>query len=1074
MSFESITRSYLKEFQQSVKNAVSSGAKSIELATRPVVHNYIEAITDHCKKPGASLVLHHDTNYTKKDRPDWRIEDGTTFGVFCFGDHKSLASSSSFQPTRTEQKQIARYLALGRPVFIFDGIEFVFYKENIKTATRCTLIPKPLSKTVNWSTQTIDISAETHLRNVLQNPGFRKWTESQLVQQLANRARFAADEMASLLAAPAGSGSSAAEEQLLVSLHTLRDTIAEHHDPSLRDEKACADFVAQVLTFGLFYAHTRHMKLLTDPTQRQTAIKHFWSSTSLADQPKLLRPFKAIVLALASSLSAENVLSDWYEEILAVLAHAEYMGTETGPQDFHSLFEQFLTTFDEQARFDRGAFYTPKALTHWIAKASDRISRDIFNLPIMEAAEKIIDPCCGTGGFLEAIYLLRSSNQVRQASLVGLEILPAPYALAHYRLAELFDSDSNPPQLNIILTDTLADQLLGPGRGSSNGFEEELNDAIQLSNPPLRLVIGNPPSSNHTASSAERNIIETKLDVFRPPVLERTDRQNIQKALNNEAYRFLRWCTEKAIESGRGILALVLPGAFARSVSFQYARKWLIDNFQKIYVLEVDGDARKSDATQSVFTVLQGRLVIFAIRQQAKTTADLKIYHHDITAQSLSDKLAFLEATPDLNSFSSFTPTEPQWRLAPSAAYPVDLWLKGWPLMSTSSNFGIFLQKCSAVKLAPTAMLFHTQKQILLRRSIDISKAEGDPEQLLAKWFKGQRKRPAASKLTPSVKSALKTAANGGEIADYLFRPFVHGFVLNSNQLFSALKQTEGSGVRDRPEVRTAFQSGAIGIAVAPAPSDLGATLTRFACFSWNLPDNDIAARGNAMIYCDRFPEQNSPNKTILVDNVSDALASLFPFGVAPAKAIVYYAYAILSSPSYLDTFEGVLYSPSDPSSPPRIPIASTEECRRSLVDLGRKIAECEKPGYVSTALASVSINWPLTFTEFNFVKWSYDDDREELSLSGDENELVILSGVPQQAIALRIAGHTVIEKWLRERSKAYLTRKFTTADADALKNLICAICDQIYFIEIADKLVMDILATESVIPPPTRPQVVK
>lgn len=666
--------------------------------------------------------------------------------------------------------------------------------------------------------------------------------------------------------------------------------------------------------------------------------------------------------------------------------------------------------------------------------------------------------------------MLRSENQVKQASLVGFEILPAPYALAHYRLAELFDGDSNPPQLNIILTDTLADQLLGPSGVKGNGFEEELNDAIRLSNPPLRLVIGNPPSSNHTSSSAARTVIESKLSVFRPPVLERTDRQNIQKALNNEAYRFLRWCAEKAIESGRGILALVLPGAFARSVSFQYARKWLIDNFQKIYVLEVDGDARKSDATQSVFSVLQGRLVVFAIRQESEVIAGPNIYHHDISAQRLSDKLTFLNASPDLNSFSSFTPTQPQWRLAPSAAYPVNLWLKGWPLTSTSSNLGMFLQKCSAVKLAPTAMLFHTQRQILLRRSIDLGKANVAPEQLLAKWFNGQRKPPAASKLTPLVKSALKTAVNRSEVSDYLFRPFVHGTVLNSNQLFAALKQTDGSGVRDRPEVRSAFQSGAIGIAVAPAPSDLGATLTRFACFSWNLPDNDIAARGNAMIYCDRFPEKDSIDKSILVDNVSDALASLFAFSSAPAKAILYYAYAVLSSPSYLDTFEGILYSPSDPSSPPRILIASSEECRRSLVRLGEKIAECERPGYVPTSLASLAVKWPSTFTEFNFVKWSYDDDREELKLVGDSNELIILTGVPQQAVALRIAGHTVIEKWLRERSKAYLARKFTCADMDELKNLISAIGNQTSLIEIADKLVADIIATESVITPPSRP----
>jgi len=1070
MTFKKITKTYLRDFQQSVNNALATGAKSIELATRPVVHNYVESIAELCKKVGSSLVIHHDTNYTKTDRPDWRIEDLSTFGVFCFGDHKSLAGSGPFQPTAAEQKQITRYLALGRPVFVFDGIEFIFYKDNLASATRCQIIPKPLSKAADWASQPIDFSAEAQFRNVLVNPGFRKWTESVLVQQLANRARTAADEMASLLIAPPGSGSSSAEEQLLLSLHALRETIANHHDPSLRDDKACADFVAQVLMFGLFYAHTRHTKSLTNPTERQAAITHFWSSANLATQPTLLRPFKTIVLALLSSLSSKNVLSDWYQEILAVLAHAEYMGTETGPQDFHSLFEQFLTTFDEQARFDRGAFYTPRILTDWIAKASDRISRDDFGLPIMEAAERIIDPCCGTGGFLEAVYLLRSRNQTKQPSLIGFEILPAPYALAHYRLAELFDGDPNPPQLKIILTDTLADQLLGPSAGGSNGFEEELNEAILLSNPPLRLVIGNPPSSNHLASSAARTVIEGKLDAFRPPRLERTDRQNIQKALSNEAYRFLRWCADKALESGRGILALVMPGAFARAVSFQYARKWLVDNFQKIYILEVDGDARRSDATQSVFSVLQGRLVILAICDGDAEPACAKLFHHDISDQPLASKLAFLAAGPKLNAFASITTTDPQWRFAPSAAYPVNLWLKGWPLTTTAANVGIFLQKCSAVKLAPTAMLFHTQKPILLRRSIALSKTGITYESLLARWFKGQKKPPAASKLTPAVKSALKSAANGQEVAPYLFRPFVHGTVLNSNQVFAALKQTVGSGVRDRPEVRSAFQAGAMGIAVAPAPSDLGATLTRFACFSWSLPDNDIAARGNAMIYCDRFPEKDATDKSILIDNVSNAMAALFAFSATPEKAIVFYSYAVLSSPTYLETFEGVLYSPSNPSAPPRVLIASDIECRKGLVAFGEKIAECEKPSYIPNIQASLSLSWPSTFTELSLIRWSYSDDTDELTLLGDQQEAIVLTGVPQQVIALRIAGHTVIEKWLRERTMAYLTRKFTPADAEELKKLICAICDQISLISAADTLVKDLIISENLITPPTQP----
>jgi hypothetical protein len=1067
MSFHSTTKAYLKEFQRIAKNALSTGVNSIELATRPVVHNYITAVVDHCQAQGVSLVIHHDTNYNFKDRPDWRIEDASSFGVFCFGDHKNLNATSQFQLTTSEETQINRYLALGRPVFVFDGIEFLFFKDTLSNVDRCSLLRKPLSFDANWGSQQVDLSVETYFRNILQNPGFRKWTESHLIQQLAKRARLVSDEMASLLMAPLGSGSSNAEEDLLRALHSLRNMIAAHHDPSLRNEKACADFIAQVLTFGLFYAHTRQTKISGDPTSKQEAITSFWTSESIAAQPNLLRPFKTIISALSVPLTGKNVLSDWYREILSVLGHAEYMGTEPGPLDFHSLFEEFLKTFDEQSRFDRGAFFTPKILANWIARFSDLISRERFKLPILEAADKIIDPCCGTGSFLEAVYSLRTGDTVNKPSLIGFEILPAPYALAHYRMAELFDGNTPQPQLNIVLTDTLSDQLRGPVGDACNGFEGELNDAIKLSNSSIRLVIGNPPSAICTVSCAPRSIIESKLSAFRPPISERTDRQNIQKALRNEAYRFLRWCADKVIESGRGIVAIVLPGAFARSVSFKYARKWLIENFQEIYVLEVDGDARKNDSTQSVFAVLQGRMVVFAVKSEDIRSSETIVYHHDITNLSLNDKQAFLSLKPSLDSFTVVQPSPLQSSFARTAGYPIALWTKCWPLTSTSLNVGIFFQKCSGVKLAPTSILFHTQKQILVRRSLDLSKTKEPAEQLISRWFGGQAKPPKKTKLTPGVKASLKVSVTNEDISDYLYRPFVHGKVLNSNQLFAALKDTEGSGARDRPEIRAAFNANAIGIAIAPAPSDIGNTLCRFACFAWTIPDNDIASRGNAMIYCDQFPQRNNDDTSVLADNVCGGLIALFAFSDSPAKAVVFYTYAVISCPTYLDVFEGILYSPSDPSNPPRIPIASCERTRRMLVEIGRSIAECEREDYMSKPSASISFKWPEDFNEFNFVKWSYDEDTQEVSLKGDGGETVLVSGVSPVAESLKIAGHLVIEKWLRERKRPYLGRKFTIADLHQFINLISAICDQAALIDNADKHVATMLSAEDLIDAP-------
>jgi hypothetical protein len=339
-----------------------------------------------------------------------------------------------------------------------------------------------------------------------------------------------------------------------------------------------------------------------------------------------------------------------------------------------------------------------------------------------------------------------------------------------------------------------------------------------------------------------------------------------------------------------------------------------------------------------------------------------------------------------------------------------------------------------------------------------IRKSSLSTELLLKRWFSGQKKPPKPGKLTTVVKTALKDAATRKDTAPYLFRPFVHGTFINSDEVFDALKSTEGGGVRDRPEVRSAFHAGAIGIAIAPAPSDLGATLTRFACFAWNIPDNDIAARGNAMIYCDRFAKKSSLDKSMLSDNITEDLQKWFSFGSSPSRNILFYIYAMLSTPCYLDTFEGVLFAPSDPSVPTRILISSDESCRRKLCELGEKIAECEKSDYQPSAQPSLLTAWPSGRTEIKLAKWSYDDLNSTLRLAGEDGEAVVLTGVPQQVVELRIAGHTVMDKWLRERTYAYLTKTFTHVDSLGLEHLIKSIVDQEALILSADSLVKNII----------------
>jgi hypothetical protein len=1044
MSFELRVKNYLKEFQYVCNTSNRSGSTSTEMATRPVVHKLIEDLFTEYKSPSQKIDIHHDVTYTRDDRPDWRVEDPDNFGIYCFGDHKNVSLSGPFKLKPHEELQIKRYLSYGRPVFVFDGIEFLIFEPNENRPRRLSLIKKPISLDCDWSLCPIDLSIQYEISELLKNTGFKKWTESQLINQLAVRARNLADELVYLLRAPKESGDNAAENELINSLHTLLDELATHHDESLRNEAACADFIAQVLTFGFFYAHTRILHRLESPQERKKAINNFWSQEQGSSLANDLRVFASLESDLSKHLNGKNPIGLWNEDITRVLAHAEYIGVEQGPKDFHALFEEFLSKFDSTTRFDRGAFYTPKVVTDWVVSGAEFTFKKYFGETKYKLIEKIIDPCCGTGGFLESIAE-NFQGLPPSTILAGFEVLPAPYALAYYRLAEVFQKIGKKFDLRILLTDTLSDKIFKKEAGGSGWASMELSAAKEICEPPLRLVIGNPPSSDKVASSSPRQIIDSLLNDFRPPKLEISSRQNTQKAINNEAYRFLRWSAERVLESGNGILALVLPGAFAYSVSFKNARKWFFSNFQDIYILELDADVRSS-SSQSIFPVLQGRLVMFAIKRSAETASaeKCKLYHQDISFKKKFEKEKFLENGFLFESFDQIEIDIDNFKFTPIAKYPKELWDICWSISSTPDLIGIFKSHCSGIKPAPTSLVFHTQKNILLRRSSDIGQAKSGAvlDGLIKKWFSGQKKPPKNDKFSDRVKAELyKATKSPTEINRYIYRPFVVGWATVSPDLMAELGKTPGGGTRFRPEIKTAFDAGAAGIAFAPAPRDIGEEITRFTTFTWALPDNDLAARGSARVYCDIYPEKAGGSKATTNTNFSPEFSKIFEADGFTTKDMLFYIYAITSCSSYIDKFEGVLYEMST-SSPPRVPVLSDSELRSRIVGLGKKIAECENFDLKVMPNSSHTLQWSNELQEFELSKSKYSNVNQNLLLSGEDGSLLI-GGVPIEVNELRVSGYNVLDSWIRSRKYAYLNRKFNINDAQELIDLITRISNQ-------------------------------
>lgn len=160
---------------------------------------------------------------------------------------------------------------------------------------------------------------------------------------------------------------------------------------------------------------------------------------------------------------------------------------------FNAIYEDILQGL--ATKKDTGEFYTPRAVTQFII--------DMVNPKL---GEKIIDPACGTGGFLVcAIEHLRTQVQniddrnTLQETITGSELKPLPFMLS---VVNLITHDIEVPQL--INTDALS-------REYTSIRQADRVDII-VANPPFGGVVGdgmetNFPMNYRTKESADLFLI---------------------------------------------------------------------------------------------------------------------------------------------------------------------------------------------------------------------------------------------------------------------------------------------------------------------------------------------------------------------------------------------------------------------------------------------------------------------------------------------------------------------------------------------------------------------------------------
>jgi len=365
-------------------------------------------------------------------------------------------------------------------------------------------------------------------------------------------------------------------------------------------------------------------------------------------------------------------------------------------------YEDFLAAYDKDERIDRGIYYTFPPLVEYAVRAADDALESRFGIDgLADERVRLLDPAVGTGTFLVGVAeraIARVTEREGEAlvpslitthllpHLYGFELLPAPYAICHLKLNSFYEQrgralGSN-ERANVFLTNSLAEPIAPTG-----GFlpaigaivaEAQQADAVKR-DVPILVIIGNPP---YRESSHNKEHLAEEMKVFRTvdgvPMKDRNTRP-----LDDDYLRFLRWSVAKLLEQetspGCGIIAMVTNSSFLARKITRGVRKFLLERFDELRVLDLHGNQRdwfRGRVDQKVFPDVQvGIAITLFIRLGTEHKAPARVFYRE-TRGTVAEKFEYLKgASLDDGKWREAMPRAPRYSLVPRDV--AQEWVKG-------------------------------------------------------------------------------------------------------------------------------------------------------------------------------------------------------------------------------------------------------------------------------------------------------------------------------------------------------------------------------------------------------------
>ncbi len=870
----------------------------------------------------------------------------------------------------------------------------------------------------------------------------------ELAERIAAKARLLRDSVERIFAQENPSG-------------PLHDLLTAYRQVLIQNLKPAdfADLQAQTATYGLFAARCQH-----EPSRPFTRKEAIFAKTT---------PFLRDVFGRIAGPDIDPRIAWIVDDLARLLDRADMaailtdFGRRTRQEDpVVHFYEDFLAAYDPKLREVRGVYYTPEPVVSYIVRSVDHLLRDRFGLAdgLADTATVtverpdgeqetgprvlILDPAAGTGTFLrEAIATIRATienkglggvwpDYVRDhllPRLFGFELLMAPYAICHLKLALEIggaEADFTMPageRLRVFLTNTLEEPHERSGALFAHEIVREAAGADDVKRKkPVMVVLGNPPYSGHSANKGAwiAGLLRGRDGEEKTGSYFEVDGQPLgemnPKWLNDDYVKFTRFAQWRIERSGEGVLGFVTNHGWLDNPTFRGMRHSLMETFDEIHVLDLHGNAKKKERApdggrdDNVFDIQQGVAIGLFVKRSDTAARPARVFHADVWGER--------EAGPDGGKYG--------WLAANDIAGT------RWTELFPKPPFYLFVPRNEA--LAEEYESGWKLTDVFPVHSVGIVTAR---DELAIQWTADDMRKTAADFVARGVEEARNIYGLGEDVRDWkvswaqedvrlhpdsgkyvkpvLYRPFDTRFTYYTGK-------SRGFICMPRPKVMRHMLNGKNLALIIPKQhkDEFGTLAAQFISAHKAVAAYDINYHFPLYTYPESreglIPDTREPNiDQDFIKPLSAATGLAFvPDGTGDLEttfgpeAAFHYVYAILHSPEYRRRYAGFLKSDF-----PRIPLTNDRELFTKLAALGKQLAALhlmETEGENSPAFPVAGSN--------RMEKARYAPPNDGLPGRVWINRDQYFEGVTPATWTFAIGGYRPAEKWLKDRKGRVLS----------------------------------------------------